>query len=50
MASAILQAIAHVVGAWPPEPYHWHTRLGVTPPTAVSVFAVVRPSALFSRP
>lgn len=30
-----LQAIAHGIGGvWPPEPYHWETRLGITLPTA----------------
>jgi hypothetical protein len=28
--------IAHD-GQWPPEPYHWHTRLAVILPTAVSI-------------
>ena len=33
-----LQAIAHALdGMWPPEPYHWQTRLGMTLPTAAVI-------------
>jgi hypothetical protein len=40
-----LQAIAHgLAGAWPPEPYHWETRLAITLPTA----ALVRVAGLAS--
>ena len=38
-----LQAIAHALdGTWPPEPYHWQTRLAITLPTA----AVIRLAGL----
>src|SRR5687767_8019254 len=34
-----LQAIAHALGGtWPPEPYHWETRLGITLPTAALIW------------
>ena len=33
-----LQAIAHALdGIWPPEPYHWQTRLAMTLPTAALI-------------
>jgi hypothetical protein len=33
-----LQAAEHALnGAWPPQPYHWQTRLGVTMPTTLSL-------------
>jgi hypothetical protein len=43
-----LQAIAHAVGGmWPPEPYHWQTRLGVTGPAALSILAFGLKPAVF---
>src|SRR5207237_584937 len=35
-----LQATSHAFNhMWPPEPYHWQTRLGVTGPTALALLA-----------
>jgi hypothetical protein len=31
------QAVALAEGRWPPEPLHWHTRMGLVVPTAVFV-------------
>lgn len=32
------QVLAHAyANGWPPEPYHWHTRLGLTMPTVLTV-------------
>ena len=33
-----LQSIGHAIGGqWPPEPFHWQTRLGMTLPTALAI-------------
>ena len=43
-----LQAADHALnGAWPPEPYHWQTRLGVTMPATLSLMMFGREPMAF---
>jgi hypothetical protein len=45
------QSLACSRGEWPPQPYHWNTRLGIVGPTALSVLCLgPRPAAFVLWP